>query len=726
MLFEFFGVPDPDRPAPSLEPEAKQQQLFAVLRKVVRGADPDIGRFVTLIEDLHWMDSGSAAFLDEWVEAIGGTAFFLLVTFRPEFSADWTSKSYYRQIPLAPLGPEAVRELVDDLLGRDASVAGLTGLIHERTGGNPFFAEEIVQSLIESGRLMGSAGRYRLTAPIESLEVPNSVQTVLAARIDRLGEREKEVLATAAVIGRRFEGPILMAASEQPARDVEQALGTLAAAEFVSVQSRDPESQYVFKHALTQEVALGSQLQDRRQRTHAAVARALEDANGERLDEIAAVLAHHWEGADERGMAAEWHRRAAAWAGTNDVRAALYHWRRVRDLAQDADPGSEQAQLAAAACSQILAFSWRLGASEEECARVFAEGRVLAERADDPVTLASLTASYAGIRGLNEGSAKDYVRYAEEAKAIADRSGDLALRCGTLGYLVYAYFFDARVSRSLAVCDELLTVSEGDPHLGTAVAAFSPASSARHVRAWTVAQAGEPWVAVRELALARDFAFEHGYPEVALWTIGSQGLVEFLLGRSAEARTLAQEALRVAENQGSTFGEIYAHVSALGPSLALERDWKRLADVAREAVRRMHETRAALAFEAIALDFLAAAQFELGQTKAARDTAARAVVLMMETGNRKWPRAHAQLIRSQIALAEPAARVEESMTRYATLLEDTGKRLFEPELHELRASLAQREGDPLTHTAELRRAHDLYTGFGVTTHAERLARELGK
>ena len=214
VLFEFFGVPDPERPAPRMEPEVKQQQLFGVLRKIVQGADPNIGRFVTLIEDLQWMDSGSVAFLDAWVEAVGGTAFLLLVTFRPEFSAGWTSKSYYRQIPLAPLGQDEVGALVDDLLGTDASLSGLAGLIHERTGGNPFFAEEIVQSLVESGRLVGSAGRYRLTAAIDSLEVPSSVQTVLAARIDRLGESEKEVLASAAVIGRHFAGPILMAASE--------------------------------------------------------------------------------------------------------------------------------------------------------------------------------------------------------------------------------------------------------------------------------------------------------------------------------------------------------------------------------------------------------------------------------------------------------------------------------------------------------------------------------
>src|SRR5208337_2181611 len=150
-------------------------------------------------EDLHWMDAGSEAFLDQWVEAIAGSRALLLLTFRPEYHPVWTSKSYYRQIPLAPLGPEAVRELLDDLLGGDAGIAGLAKAIYERTGGNPFFTEEVVQSLIESGALEGTRGSYRLVRPIERLQVPATVQALLAARIDRLGEREKLVLQAAAV-----------------------------------------------------------------------------------------------------------------------------------------------------------------------------------------------------------------------------------------------------------------------------------------------------------------------------------------------------------------------------------------------------------------------------------------------------------------------------------------------------------------------------------------------
>src|SRR5204863_7848224 len=128
---------------------------------------------------------------------------------RPEYCADWMQKSYYRQIPLAPLGSDAIRALLVDLLGNDASTQGLAEDIHARTGGNPFFIEEVIQGLIESKHLEGTHGAYRLVTPIERLNVPPSVQALLAARIDRLAESDKQVLQTAAVIGKEFDETIL-------------------------------------------------------------------------------------------------------------------------------------------------------------------------------------------------------------------------------------------------------------------------------------------------------------------------------------------------------------------------------------------------------------------------------------------------------------------------------------------------------------------------------------
>src|SRR5262249_39687731 len=154
----------------------------------------EASRLVTLIEDLHWMDAASEAFLEQLVEATAGSRSLLIVNFRPEYHATWTAKSCYRQIPLASLGPEAVRAMLEDLLGHDPSIEGLPQSIYSRTGGNPFFTEEVVQSLIESGALEGTRGSYRLMKPIDRLQVPTTVQALLAARIDRLGEREKFVL----------------------------------------------------------------------------------------------------------------------------------------------------------------------------------------------------------------------------------------------------------------------------------------------------------------------------------------------------------------------------------------------------------------------------------------------------------------------------------------------------------------------------------------------------
>jgi adenylate cyclase len=359
-----------------MDPEAKQRQLFGVLRRLVQGADPRGAKgLATLIEDLHWLDPGSEVFLEQWVDAIAGSSNFLLLNFRPEYHAAWMQKSYYRQLPLAPLGPEAIRKLLEDLLGSDPSTRGLAAAIHARTGGNPFFTEEVVQTLIESGQLEGTRGSYRLLAPIERLAVPASVQAVLAARIDRLPEREKQVLQAAAVIGKEFAEPILLAAAELPDGELRAALATLKAHEFVYEQALYPVAEYAFKHPLTQEVALGSQLQERRRRTHATVARALAAAYAEKLDEQAALLAHHWEEAGETLAAARWHRRAAEWLWSRDIVRSFEHFERVRALTAallDEAEGREYGLRARYICCSLGSVSptrsssaspWRVGRS---------------------------------------------------------------------------------------------------------------------------------------------------------------------------------------------------------------------------------------------------------------------------------------------------------------------------------------------------------------------------
>ena len=163
---------------------------------------------------------------------------------------------------------------------QEVRVKDLPAVVGARSRGNPLFAEEIVLSLVETGILVGERGSYALAAPIESIDVPATIQTLLAARIDRLGEREKQALYCAAVIGKEFPRPLLEAVGELSAAELESALSALRSAELAFEQSLYPTVVYAFKHPLTHEVALKAQLAQPRQERHAAVAQVIERHKG--------------------------------------------------------------------------------------------------------------------------------------------------------------------------------------------------------------------------------------------------------------------------------------------------------------------------------------------------------------------------------------------------------------------------------------------------------------
>ncbi|MGH9041670.1 MAG: AAA family ATPase, partial [Acidimicrobiia bacterium] len=290
LLFDFLEVPDPEHPAPQLAAEVRMRRVFDLLRRLTdRRSERET--LVLLVEDVHWFDPQSATFLERLIESYPGTRTLVVANFRPEFSAAWMRHSYYRQVSLAPLGDDAVGELLSGLLGVDLSLAPLLGFVAERTGGNPFFVEEVVRALIEDGTLAGGAGARRLTRPLDQVKVPPSVQAVLAARIDRLPAEHKELLQTAAVIGRSFPQTVLAAVAARSDDDVEDGLRALCAAELLQETQRHPLVEYRFWHPLTQEVAYGTLLAGRRARLHAAAAEALAaHAQEDRPDEQAAII----------------------------------------------------------------------------------------------------------------------------------------------------------------------------------------------------------------------------------------------------------------------------------------------------------------------------------------------------------------------------------------------------------------------------------------------------
>ena len=246
-----------------------------------------------VFEDLHWIDTETQALLDSLVESLPTARLLLLVNYRPEYQHGWGSKTYYRQLRLDPLPPASADAFLQALLGGDPSLGPLKQLLIERTGGNPFFLEESVRTLVETGMLVGAPGAFRLAQPLASLQMPATVQAVLAARIDRLAPEEKHVLQTAAVIGTEVPLPLLQAIAELPEADLYRGLAHLQAAEFLYETRLFPEREFTFKHALTHEVAYNGLLQERRRVLHARIVEALEVLYPDRLAEQVERLAHH-------------------------------------------------------------------------------------------------------------------------------------------------------------------------------------------------------------------------------------------------------------------------------------------------------------------------------------------------------------------------------------------------------------------------------------------------
>src|SRR4029077_10175944 len=246
-----------------------------------------------VFEDLHWLDSETQALLNSLVESLPPTRILLLVNYRPEYQHGWGSKMYYTQLRLDPLPPVSADEFLQALLGDDPSLAPLKHLLIARTEGNPFFLEESVRTLVETQVLVGEPGSYRLAQALPTIQVPATVQAVLAARIDRLPPEEKQLLQTAAVIGTEVPLVLLQAMAEVPEEPLRLGLTHLQAAEFVYETRLFPDIEYTFKHALTQQVAYETLLQERRRALHARIGEALEALAGDRVAEQIELLAHH-------------------------------------------------------------------------------------------------------------------------------------------------------------------------------------------------------------------------------------------------------------------------------------------------------------------------------------------------------------------------------------------------------------------------------------------------
>lgn len=454
LLADFLGLGTPEPSVARLDPRVKHAQLREVVRRMVQGAGREPA--VIIFEDLHWLDQPSEDFVETLVDAVAGTRVLLVLNFRPTYRAPWMDRAHYREVALGELGAGDTGDLVQELTGDAPALAGLRAEITERSGGNPFFAEELVLSLADNGVLVGERGQYRAGPSRNLAQLPATLETVLGARIDRLPEREKMLLQVGAIVGKEFPLAVVQAVAAILESEIEPLLARLSDSGLVRELTTVAGRSFAFRHPLIQEVAYGMQLRARRTILHAAVADTIGQFEWGCLDETAGMLAYHCEAAGKTFEAATHLRRAAQWLGRSNSREALRTWKRVRELLDDLPQSEMNDEMRARSSGMALNFGWREGMSADEAKPYADEALHYAKAGVGDIHIPLLLGAYGRILAAT-GAADDYAAAVHEALSVTSRE-DFAAQTIMYGTLSQAYYLGGLLRQALAANDTALAI----------------------------------------------------------------------------------------------------------------------------------------------------------------------------------------------------------------------------------------------------------------------------
>ncbi len=721
-LLALLDVPVDDAAWQVLDPgQRRQRTLDAVKRLLLREAREQ--PLLVIFEDLHWIDGETQALLDGLVESLGSARLLLLVNYRPEYQHAWGSKTAYSQMRLDALPAESAGELLEALLGGDPGLDPLKQLLVKR--GNPFFLEETVRTLVETKALAGERGRYRLTQSVQAIQVPATVQAMLAARIDRLAPEDKRLLQVASVVGKDVPFTLLQAIAELPDEALRRGLDHLQAAEFVYETGLFPDLEYSFKHALTHEVTYGGLLQERRRELHARIVEAIETLHRDRLVEHTERLAHHALRGELREKALDYLRQAglkaaARWALPNArgwFEQALGVLEGLPASPSTLEQGFEIRLEMRMVLNQLGEFRLAL--------ERLREAEILAERLNDDRrrgrVCAVMTNSHSEL-----GEPDEALATGTRALEIAERLGDLRLRILTTTHLERVHYSRGEYERVVALATHNLAILPTDwayEYFGNAAPAsvwdrtFLVMSLAELGR---FAEAAEYEAEAIRLAEPTQHAFTVG------WAYRTAGTLHLVKGDWAKARSLLEHGIAVLQTGNVIIQLPFAVASSawvlaqLGePSEALNRvrEGEQLVD--REAARGIG-VRLGGAYRA-----LGRACLVLGRLDEARRLADCVVEsLPSQPGNA----AHALHLLGDIATHPDRFDAESGEAHYRqalTLAEPRGMRPLVAHCHLGLGKLYRRTGKRQEAEEHLTTATTMYREMDMTYWLEQAEAEMG-
>lgn len=672
-VFDFLGAQASGERAPDQASAARAKMFELFAQYLPASEQPQI----LLIEDLHFLDRASEEFIAALCAQVRDSKTLLLMNYRPEYISEWLIPFMDEQVAVSALSGEQLEQLACALLGAHESLAGVARTIRERASGNPFFVEEAVQALAESGHLEGERGSYLLARPIQEWPIPDTVHALLAARIDRLPESSKSVLQTAAVMGQEFKSQHLAQLAELETEPLEAELSALEDSGFVHQRRATAGLEYAFCHPLMQEVAYHGQLESRRAQAHARLAAQLEllypltaPATGESIR-----IAHHWQRANEWLRAGVWNLHAAQWAASRDVDATLRQFRLAMENLDRAPDSAEIHKQRIAARAGMIRMAQFTDMPPETVDRIYAEARQMADACGDIACAAELMISY-GNEQLHRGHTDAAVKLAQDTVRLCIEHGyqQLVVRF-RLGFLLM-FNASGRPREGIALMDEVAGTGWRTEPIGEDN--FMSRGFYGLMQAWMghLSEAEENLRSALAYAIREDRA--------ASWMHANLVDLAWFSGETGEAMSEARKAFARAESFGSPFFHALS-LRALGRAHNLLGEYVQAIPYLEQARPLVAPGATAHQFEANMLATLADAYNGAGRHAEAHEVALAALDSAQRSHSRVWEIA-AWAAFLQLPPGGPwDARAAEGLARWQELIQSSGAVGFEPFLELARA-----------------------------------------
>ena len=607
-----------------LLPEVLKGRIFEALQLTLIQAAAT-RPLVIALEDVHVADPTSADFVTCLLERLAAVSVLLVCTYRPEFLSTWSRKSYHSAITLTPLSHQDSRQLLAALLGSDHVQDALVDLVVDKSDGVPFFLEELVRSLRETGEMVAHDGQWQLTATSTTPQVPATVQDVLMARIDRLPEGAKRLLQIGAVIGRAFPWTLLQAVADVEEHELRPLLTALIEAELLYEQGYPSHTTYVFKHALTQEVAYTSLLASVRRRWHQQIGEAILARHGDDIDEWSGVLARHFVQSGDTAQALP----SLVHTGERALRVyanaeALHAFTQAVDILHGL-PQTEATRHQRVDLTLRLASLHVLLGHYGESLPFFAEALDQARAAGDTQAVAHLETRIGRVR-YNMGEYDAAVACLERALALAEQIQDTTRRAICFQSLGYVYFSSGRLAKAIECFRNALDLSEAADNVPGVVIASTYLSNAQ-ARAGAVPDAVR-W-GRRALALSEELQNDR---RIA-WACIMLAQALNLSGDFAESSVLLERAVQLCERVGDFLGRAWVHIWSGEICAMRDRDYTAALEYANQVVD-MGKASGGFQHE-VAHQCVRGAEYllRLGRSREAFDSCQAGLTLALETSN---------------------------------------------------------------------------------------------